>query len=104
VVLHEAAPSWYRLSDDGQSLLLTLYIQPNANRTEVAGLHDGALKIKVAAPPEDHKANDKLLDFLKKSFKVNKKQVILKQGEHARHKLVEVLQPGYPPEKLLAEK
>lgn len=99
--LNSVPPSWYRLSNDGHSLLLTLYIQPNANRTEVSGLHDGALKIKVAAPPEDHKANDKLLEFLKKSFKVNKKQVILKQGEHARHKMVEIIHPGCPPEKLL---
>lgn len=94
---------WYRRSADGQRLTLDLYIQPNAGKTEVAGLHDGALKIKVAAPPTDHQANDKLLDFLRKSFKVNKKQVILKQGEHARHKIVEIIDPNAAPEVLLHE-
>jgi uncharacterized protein (TIGR00251 family) len=93
--------AWYQLRDGGKSLLLTLYIQPNASRTEVAGLHDGALKIKVAAPPADHLANDKLLEFLTKSFKVSKKQVILKRGEHARHKTVEILDPACAPEMLL---
>jgi uncharacterized protein (TIGR00251 family) len=92
--------SWYRIDPNGR-LTLTLYIQPNASRTEIAGLHDGALKIKVAAPPADHQANDKLLDFLRKSFKVSKKQVILKHGEHARQKIVEIIDAQHPPEILL---
>lgn len=94
-------PSWYRQDKDGH-LVLTLYIQPNASKTEVAGLHDGALKIKVAAPPADHQANDKLLEFLRKSFKVSKKQVILKHGEHARQKIVEIVDPITSPDELLA--
>lgn len=92
--------SWYKLGKDGH-LVLNLYIQPNASRTEVAGLHDGALKIKVAAPPADHQANDKLLEFLRKSFKVSKKQVLLKHGDHARHKIVEIIDPTHPPDVLL---
>lgn len=95
--------AWYRHADNGRLLILDLYIQPNASKTEVAGLHDGALKIKVAAPPADHQANDKLLDFLRKSFKVNKKQVILKQGEHSRHKIVEIIQPNAAPDMLLPD-
>ncbi len=94
--------SWYRHDKDGR-LVLTLYIQPNASRTEIAGLHDGALKIKVAAPPADHQANDKLLEFLRKSFKVGKKQVILKHGEHARQKIVEIIAPLTSPDTLLAK-
>lgn len=94
---------WYRLQNEGRLLTLDLYIQPNAHRTEVAGLHDGALKIKVAAPPTDHLANDKLLDFLRKSFKVGKRQVQLKHGEHARHKVVEIVDPNAAPDILLAQ-
>ena len=94
---------WFQWRDGGTTLWLTLYIQPNASTTCVAGLHDGALKIKVAAPPADHKANDKLLEFLRKALKVSKKQISLKQGEHARHKVVEVIEPGCPPETLLEE-
>lgn len=90
--------SWYQFRENGRLLMLDLYIQPNASRTEVAGLHDGALKIKVAAPPADHQANDKLLEFLRKSFKVGKKQILLKHGEHARHKVVEIAEPKIAPE------
>lgn len=95
--------SWFQLRENGHLLMLDLYIQPNASRTEVAGLHDGALKIKVAAPPADHQANDKLLEFLRKSFKVGKKQVILKHGEHARHKVVEIIDPQASPDILWAQ-
>jgi uncharacterized protein (TIGR00251 family) len=91
---------WYRWADNGRLLTLDLYIQPNASKTEISGLHDGALKIKVAAPPADHKANDKLLDFLRKSFKVGKNQVHLKHGDHNRHKVVEIIEPQVSPENL----
>lgn len=96
------SPAWYTLKDGGQTLVLNLHIQPNASRTEVAGLHGDALKIKVAAPPADHQANDKLLEFLRKSFKVGKSQVVLKHGEHSRQKVVEILSPPIAPETLLA--
>ena len=92
--------SWYRQDKEGH-LVLTLHIQPNASKTEISGLHDGALKIKVAAPPADHQANDKSLEFLRKSFKVSRKQVILKHGEHARQKIVEIIDPIIQPEMLM---
>jgi uncharacterized protein (TIGR00251 family) len=83
------------------TLILNLYIQPNASRTEVGGLHGDALKIKISAPPTDHQANDLLLEFLAESFKVGRKQVILKHGEHARQKTVIVYNPRSSPEALL---
>ena len=94
-------PTWFAYKDEGQSVLLTLHIQPNAKSTQVAGLHGDALKIRVAAPPTDHLANDKLLEFLRKSFKVAKNQVVLRQGEHSRQKVVEIIRPLCAPESLL---
>jgi uncharacterized protein YggU (UPF0235/DUF167 family) len=38
------------------------------------------------------------LEFLGKSFKVGRKQVVLKRGEHARHKIVEIIEPNVLPE------
>jgi uncharacterized protein len=90
--------SWWQVRENGRLLGLDLYIQANASRTEIAGRHDSSLKIKVAAPPSDHKANDKLLEFLGKSFKVGRKQVVLKRGKHARHKIVEIIEPNVLPE------
>ena len=97
-----ARPSWLLPHPEGCVLLLA--VQPGARHTALVGLHDGALKIKVAAPPADHQANDKLLEFLRKSFKVSKKQVILRHGEHARHKVVEIIDPLAAPDILWAQR
>ncbi|OGV71354.1 MAG: YggU family protein [Methylophilales bacterium RIFCSPHIGHO2_02_FULL_57_10] len=94
--------SWYTFKENGRLLTLSLYIQPNASKTAVAGLHGEALKIKVAASPIDHQANDKLLEFLRESFKVAKNQVVLKHGVHSRRKVVEILDPSCSPETLFA--
>ncbi|MDP1897140.1 MAG: DUF167 family protein [Sulfurimicrobium sp.] len=80
--------AWYRI--DGECLTLSLHIQPGAKRTGLAGIHDGALKIRIAAPPVEGQANAKLLDFLKKAFDVPSSQVILKQGSSGRRKVVEI--------------
>ena len=95
------ATSWYRLEDD--RLILILHVQPNARRTEVVGLRSDALKIKVAAAAVEGQANAKLLEFLKKAFDVASSQVILKHGENARRKVVEISHPKRAPETLLMQ-
>ena len=47
---------WLRVAADGR-ITLTLHIQPGAKKTEFGGLHGDALKIRLAAPPVDGKAN-----------------------------------------------
>ena len=90
---------WYRI--DGDCIILTLHVQPGAKRTETAGIHDGALKIRVAAPPVEGQANARLLDFLKKTFEVPSSQVILKQGSAGRRKVVEIHGSRHIPDDLL---
>lgn len=92
---------WYRR--DGERVILTLHIQPGAKRSEVAGIHGDALKIKVAAPPVEGQANAKLLDFLKKAFDVPSSQVILRQGSTGRRKVVEIHGSTRAPEQLLGD-
>lgn len=93
--------SWYRCDDD-HNLILTLYIQPGAKRTELAGLHGDALKIKLAAPPVEGRANRVLLKFLAERFQVPLCHVSIKQGEHSRHKVIEIYRPALPPQVLFA--
>lgn len=65
-------------------------VQPRASRTELAGEHDGALKVRVAAPPVDGKANEELLGFLSRTLSVPKRAVSVVSGESGRQKVVEV--------------
>ncbi len=77
---------------DGR-LLLTLHIQPGAKKTEVCGLHGDALKIRLAAPPVDGKANAALLAFVADRLDLPKSAVSLKSGQTSRRKVVEVAGP-----------
>jgi len=73
-----------------QHVMLTLHVQPGARKTELAGEYGDALKIRLAAPPVDGKANACLLDFLAACLGVAKRQVVLVSGESARAKRVRV--------------
>ena len=91
---------WFRRN--GDVLTLTLHVQPGAKRTEVAGLHGEALKIRLAAPPVEGRANEALLKFIAESFGVPLRQVELKQGGQSRHKVVAITGSKVEPENLLA--
>ena len=80
---------WFRLAADGR-ITLTLHIQPGAKRTEFAGRHGDALKIRLAAPPVDGKANEALIKFIAETLKLPKSAVSLKSGQSSRHKVLEI--------------
>ncbi|MGC2457614.1 MAG: DUF167 domain-containing protein [Gallionellaceae bacterium] len=93
--------TWYR-SQDGV-ITLTLHVQPGARRSEVAGLHGEALKIRLAAPPIDGRANDALLRFIADVLEVPLRNVELRQGAQSRHKTVQVTGSRIDPELLIRE-
>jgi len=92
---------WYRR--DGDVLSLTLHVQPGAKRTEISGLHGEALKIRLAAPPIEGRANEALLRFIADTFGVPMRQVELKQGGQSRHKVVMVTGSKVAPESVLIQ-
>lgn len=83
-----ALPAW--IQGNSETCCLTLHIQPGAKKTEITGEHGEALKIRLAAPPVDGKANAALLAFLAKTLKQPKSAVRLKSGDTSRHKRVEI--------------
>lgn len=80
---------WLRVA--GDDVVLSLHIQPGAKRTEVAGVHGEALKVRLNAPPVDGKANDALIAFLAERLGVPKARVILEAGQTSRSKRVRVV-------------
>ena len=85
---------WYRWDAVRNVLCINLYVQPNARTTEVAGLHADALKVRVAAPPLDDRANLLLIDFLRKVLGVPGSCISIRRGQKGRNKVVEILAPG----------
>ncbi|NWG30143.1 MAG: YggU family protein [Rhodocyclaceae bacterium] len=85
---------------DGTGVILTLHIQPGAKKTEVAGLHGGALKIRLAAPPVEGRANEALIAFLAKKLGAGRTAVELLSGQTARAKRVRIA--GITPQDVIA--
>jgi uncharacterized protein len=77
---------FYRHSADG--ILLSVYLQPNAAKDQIVGQYEKSLKIKIAAPSVDGAANQALLKFLAKYFKLAKSNVVLVKGARSREKTV----------------
>ena len=94
---------WSRRDQSSGRLTLILHVQPGAKRTEVAGLHGDTLKIKLAAAPVEGAANAALVAFLAEVFGVPQRQVILKQGNKSRRKVIEIIQAVRGPEVLFEQ-
>jgi uncharacterized protein (TIGR00251 family) len=73
---------------DGDIIRLEIKAVPGASKTEFAGIKDGRLRIRLAAAPEDGKANAELLNFLSKTFGCPKRDLRILAGEKSRLKSV----------------
>lgn len=82
-------PVW--LKGDAQNAVISLHIQPGAKKTEIVGEHGTALKIRLAAPPVDGKANEALIAYLAEVLNIPKKRLELLTGSSSRSKRVQVL-------------
>jgi hypothetical protein len=65
-------------------------VQPRASRDEIAGVIEGALKIRLQAPAVENRANEALVEFLADLLKTPKSAVRILSGEHSRIKRVEI--------------
>jgi len=83
------------------TLILSLHVQPGAKRSAVAGLHGASLKIRLAAPALEGRANAALIEFLAEQFGVAKRDVKLLSGERSREKRVGITGSKTDPERLL---
>jgi uncharacterized protein (TIGR00251 family) len=73
---------------DGGKILLDLKAVPGASITEFTGINDGRLRIRLAAAPEDGKANAELIGFLSNALGCAQRDLQLISGEKSRLKVV----------------
>jgi len=73
---------------DGDTIRLEIKAVPGASKTELAGVKDNRLRIRLAAAPEDGKANAELLNFLSKTLGCPKRDLRIVSGEKSRVKVV----------------
>lgn len=80
---------WLQISGKGE-LQLTLHVQPGAKTTSCAGIHGDALKIRLAAPPVDGKANQALIVWLAQALGCAQKDIELIRGQTNRRKTLRI--------------
>jgi len=88
-----AQPSWRRQETDG-AVVLDIHVIPRASRTMPDGVHDGALKVRLHAPPVDGQANQALIEWLAECLGIAKRDISLLRGATARRKQLRISAAG----------
>ena len=78
------------LNEKDGGVTIKVRVQPRASRTEIIGEHAGAIKLRVAAPPVDGKANEECKRYLAKLLKVGATSVEIISGDSSRDKVIRV--------------
>jgi uncharacterized protein (TIGR00251 family) len=83
----------FKLHNGERGAALTIRVTPRARKTEIAGvLDDGTVRVRVAAPPVEGKANKALIAYLSKVLGVRKNKVEIVAGEKGLDKIISVLE------------
>ena len=79
-----------QLKESAAGVSFAVRVQPRASRTAVTGNLDGAVKVALATPPVDGKANEALIRFFAELFGVSQSAIEIVSGETSRNKVVRV--------------
>jgi uncharacterized protein (TIGR00251 family) len=72
------------------SARVRLRVVPNARKSEVVGIHGDAIKLNIAAPALDGRANEALVEFIAEKLGIARREVTLASGEKSRDKIISV--------------
>jgi uncharacterized protein (TIGR00251 family) len=82
----------FKLHDGKRGAALTIRVTPRARKTGFGGvMEDGTIRIRVAAPPVEGKANAALIRFLSKVLGVRKNRIEIVAGERGLDKIISIL-------------
>ena len=91
--------TWFSKTATGY--VVAVHAQPGAKRSEISGLHGGRLKVRIAAPPLEGRANEALIDFLAQRLGLSRSKLRVLKGLQGRTKLVEIADTESDPTRLL---
>jgi len=87
---------------DPQGALVDVWVVPGAARTEISGIHDGALRVRVAAPPERGRANEAVARVIAEAAGVRRGRVVAGHGSRRKRVLLEGVEPSAAGDRLAA--
>jgi uncharacterized protein (TIGR00251 family) len=79
-----------KVNETGSGLVVRLHVLPRAKRCEIAGIYNGALKVKVTAPPVDDAANRSVIEFFSALLGLPKSNLQILAGGKSRDKVLQV--------------
>jgi uncharacterized protein (TIGR00251 family) len=89
-----------KISVQGERVIVEVHVVPRAAKSAVIGLHDGRLKVALAAPPVDGAANEELIAFFAAALGIPRRAVELLRGEKSRQKTLAIV--GVRPDEVRA--
>jgi uncharacterized protein (TIGR00251 family) len=79
-----------KITEKDGGITFGLRVMPRASRLAILGVHDGALKVALTAPPVEGAANAALVKFLSKKLRVPKRAIEIVHGDHGRNKTLRI--------------
>lgn len=86
----DAASPRLEVSRTSTGVRFAVHVQPRASRTELVGVHGGALRVRLQAVPVDGRANEALVEYLASRLGVPRRAVQVAIGQASRRKVVDV--------------
>ena len=78
--------NWYK--ENTNNLTINIYVVPRSSKSEIIGIYNDCLKIKLKSPPVDNAANEELIRFLADTLKISKKSIEIISGHKQKKKIV----------------
>ncbi|HUK56703.1 MAG TPA: DUF167 domain-containing protein [Nitrospiria bacterium] len=78
------------LRESKEGVVLKVWVQPKASRQELSGIHDGALRLRLMAPPVEGAANEACRIFLAELFQIPQSRIRIIRGARSRQKWVQI--------------
>ncbi len=77
-----------------KNFTLKIYLQPRASKNQIVGPYRDGIKVKVSSPPVEGKANEELLRFLSKEWKIPLSHIEILRGQRSREKILRIMGNG----------
>ena len=79
-----------RIREENGTIDFSVRVIPRSSRSEIVGEHDGAMKVRLSAPPVDGAANEELIKLVAKKLSVQKSAVVIVSGETSKTKRLRI--------------
>ena len=82
------------LREEADGVSFEVRVQPRSSKTEICGIQDGILRVRLTSPPVDGAANKQCIELLSRKMKIPKRAIRIASGASARRKRLKVLGLG----------